>query len=98
MLFKISEAYSVMDAAKTSGKVLQEASQRVSSTKYLEAKELLAAGEISELNMVNAVYDRQSSIGAWKYTIPKDANAMTTNWNKFIEATEKMEYDPKKFF
>lgn len=98
MVFKINEAYSVMDAAKTSSKVLQGASQRVSSTKYLEAKELLAAGEISELNMVNAVYDRQSSIGAWKYTIPKDANAMTTNWDQFIEATEKMEYDPKKFF
>jgi predicted dehydrogenase len=98
MVFKIGEAYSVMDAAKTSSKVLQGASQRVSSAEYLKAKELLAAGEISELNMVNAVYDRQSSIGAWKCTIPKDANAMTTNWDQFIEATEKMEYDPKKFF
>ncbi|WP_291099620.1 MULTISPECIES: Gfo/Idh/MocA family protein [unclassified Flavobacterium] len=98
MVYKISEGYSVMDAAKTSGKVLQVGSQRVSSIGYLKAKELLVAGEIGELNMVNAVYDRQSSIGAWEYTIPKDANAMTTNWDKFIEATEKMEYDAKKFF
>lgn len=48
--------------------------------------------------MVNAVYDRQSAIGAWEYTIPKDASASTTNWDKFIEVTEKMAYDSKKFF
>jgi predicted dehydrogenase len=48
--------------------------------------------------MVNAVYDRQSSIGAWEYTIPKDADANTTDWDKFIQVTDKMPYDSKKFF
>lgn len=98
MVYKISEGYPVMEAAKKSGKVLQVGSQRVSSIGYAKAKELVAAGEIGELNMVNAVYDRQSSIGAWEYTIPKDASALTTNWGKFIEATEKMAFDAKKFF
>ncbi|AFK03365.1 oxidoreductase domain protein [Emticicia oligotrophica DSM 17448] len=98
MVYKISEGYPVMAAAKKSGKVFQVGSQRVSSIGYAKAKELLAAGEIGKLNMVNAVYDRQSSIGAWEYTIPKDADAMTTNWGKFIEATEKMAFDAKKFF
>jgi predicted dehydrogenase len=98
MVYKISEGYPVMEAAKKSGKVLQVGSQRVSSIGYAKAKELVAAGEIGKLNMVNAVYDRQSSIGAWEYTIPKDASALTTNWDKFIEATEKMAFDAKKFF
>lgn len=98
MVYKIKEGYPVMEAAKKSGKVFQVGSQRVSSIGYAKAKELLAAGEIGKLNMVNAVYDRQSSIGAWQYTIPKDADAMTTNWDKFIEATEKMAFDAKKFF
>lgn len=98
MIYKIREGYPVMAAAKKSGKVLQVGSQRVSSIGYAKAKELLAAGEIGKLNMVNATYDRQSSIGAWEYTIPKDADAMTTNWDKFIEATEKMAFDAKKFF
>ena len=98
MVYKISEGYPVMAAAKKSGKVLQVGSQRVSSIGYNKAKELLAAGEIGKLNMVNAVYDRQSSTGAWEYTIPKDADAMNTNWDKFIEATEKMAFDAKKFF
>jgi predicted dehydrogenase len=98
MIYKISEGYPVMEAAKKSGKVMQVGSQRVSSIGYAKAKELLAAGEIGKLNMVNAVYDRQSSIGSWEYTIPKDANAMTTNWDKFIEATAKMSFDAQKFF
>ena len=98
MIYEISEGYPVMAAAKESHKILQVGSQRVSSIGYAKAKELLAAGEIGALNMVNAVYDRQSSIGAWQYTIPKDADAMTTNWDKFIEATDKMAFDAKKFF
>jgi predicted dehydrogenase len=98
MVYKISEGYPVLEAAKKSGKVFQVGSQRVSSIGYAKAKELLAAGEIGKLNMVNAVYDRQGSIGAWQYTIPKDASALTTNWDKFIEVTEKMSFDAKKFF
>lgn len=98
MIYKISEGYPIIEAAKKSGKIVQIGSQRVSSIGYAKAKELLAAGEIGELNMVNAVYDRQSSIGAWQYTIPKDADAMTTDWDRFIEVTDKMPYDSKKFF
>jgi predicted dehydrogenase len=98
MVYKISEGYSVIDAAKKYGKVFQVGSQRVSSIGLAKAKELLAAGEIGSLNMVNAVYDRQSSIGAWEYTIPKDASAATTDWDKFIEVTGKMDFDAKKFF
>ena len=98
MVYKISEGYPVMEAAQKSGKVFLVGSQRVSSIGYAKAKELLAAGEIGKLNMVNAVYDRQSSIGSWQYTIPKDANEQTTNWDQFIEVTEKMAFDAKKFF
>lgn len=103
MVYKIAEGYSVMAAARKSNKVFQVGSQRVSSIVYAKAKELLASGEIGKLNMVNAAYDRQSSIGAWEYTIPKDADAMTTNWDKFIEVIEKVEhrpmaFDAKKFF
>lgn len=98
MIYKISEGAPIVEAAKKSGKVLQVGSQRVSSIGYAKAKELLAAGEIGSLNMVNAVYDRQSSIGAWQYTIPSDADAMTTDWDRFIEVTAKMPFDAKKFF
>ena len=98
MVYKISEGPDVIAAQKKYGKVLQVGSQRVSSIGLAKAKELLAAGEIGKLNMVNAIYDRQSSIGAWEYTIPKDASPETIDWDKFIEATGKLEFDAKKFF
>lgn len=98
MVYKISEGPSVIEAARKSGRVVQVGSQRVSSIGYAKAKELLAAGEIGQLNMVNAIYDRQSSIGAWEYTIPSDASAETTDWDRFVEITEKMPFDAKKFF
>lgn len=98
MIYKISEGYDVIEAQKKYGKVVEVGSQRVSSIGLAKAKELLAAGEIGKLNMVNAVYDRQSSIGAWEYTIPKDADANTTDWEHFIEVIDKIPFDAKKFF
>jgi predicted dehydrogenase len=98
MVYKIDEGHRVIQAQKKYNKVLQVGSQRVSSIGLAKAKEMLAKGEIGKLNMVNAVYDRQSSIGAWEYTIPKDADASTCDWGRFIEATAKMEFDAKKFF
>ncbi len=98
MVHKINEGMGVVEAHKASGKIMQVGSQRVSSIGYKKAQELLAAGEIGKLNMVNAVYDRQSSLGAWEYTMPNDASPDTVDWNRYIESMNKMPFDPKKFF
>ena len=98
MVHKISEGMGVMEAHQASGKVMQVGSQRVSSIAYAKAQELLKAGEIGKLNMVNAVYDRQSSIGAWEYTMPSDASPETVDWNRYVEGMNKIPLDPKKFF
>ena len=98
MVHKISEGLDVVEAHKASGKVMQVGSQRVSSIGYAKARELYQSGEIGKLNMVNAVYDRQSAIGAWEYTMPNDASPETVDWNRYIEAMNKIPFDPKKFF
>jgi predicted dehydrogenase len=98
MVHKISEGLDVIEAHKASGKIMQVGSQRVSSIGYAKAKELYQSGEIGKLNMVNAVYDRQSAIGAWEYTMPNDASPDTVDWNRYIEAMNKIPFDPKKFF
>lgn len=98
MVHKISEGMGVVEAYHASGKVMQVGSQRVSSIVYAKAQELLKAGEIGKLNMVNAVYDRQSAIGAWEYTMPSDASPETVDWNKYVEGMNKTPFDPKKFF
>ncbi|HMG67305.1 MAG TPA: Gfo/Idh/MocA family oxidoreductase, partial [Chitinophagaceae bacterium] len=98
MVHKISEGMGVVEAYQASKKTMQIGSQRVSSIVYAKAKELYQAGEIGKLNMVNAVYDRQSAIGAWEYTMPNDASPGTVDWERYIEGMNKIPFDPKKFF
>jgi predicted dehydrogenase len=98
MVHKISEGMAVVQAQKTTGKIVQVGSQGVSSIVSKKAQELLAAGEIGKLNMVNAVNDRQNAIGAWEYTMPADASPETVDWNRYIEGINKIPFDPKKFF
>ena len=98
MVHKISEGLDVVQAHQASKKVMQVGSQRVSSIGYAKARELYQSGEIGKLNMVNAVYDRQSAIGAWEYTMPSDASPETVDWNRYIETMNQIPFDPKKFF
>jgi predicted dehydrogenase len=98
MVHRISEGMGVVEAARTSKKVVQVGSQRVSSLVYAKARELYKAGEIGKLNIVNAVYDRQDALGAWQYTMPLDHSPQTVDWDRYIAGMPKMPYDPKKFF
>jgi predicted dehydrogenase len=98
MVHYIHEGMSVVEAHRASKKTMQVGSQRVSSILYAKAKELYKAGEIGKLNMVNAVYDRQSAIGAWEYTMPNDASSETVDWLRYTEGMGKIPFEAKKFF
>ena len=98
MVHRISEGASVIEAQKKSGKTMQVGSQRVSSIVYAKAKEIYQSGEIGKLNMIEASFNRQSSLGAWEYTMPLDASPETVDWDRYIAGTKKQPYDPKKFF
>jgi predicted dehydrogenase len=98
MVHYISEGLDVIKAQKESGKVVQIGSQYVSNIVFQKAHELYKSGEIGNLNMVNAVYDRQDALGAWEYTMPTDASPETVDWDRYIEGMKKIPYDPKKFF
>ncbi|MBE7177265.1 MAG: Gfo/Idh/MocA family oxidoreductase [Mucilaginibacter polytrichastri] len=98
MVHKVEQGMGMIAAQKKSGKTFQVGSQRVSSLGYLKARELLQAGEIGKLNMVNAVYDRQSALGAWEYTLPLDAAPGTVDWARYTEGMGNMPFDRQKFF
>lgn len=98
MVHKISEGLPLVAAQQKHKKVFQVGSQRVSSIVYEKAKELYKSGAIGKLNMVNAIYDRQSALGAWQYTMPTDASTQTVDWDRYIAGMPKMPFDPKKFF
>jgi predicted dehydrogenase len=98
MVHRISEGLGVVNTQKQTKKVMQVGSQRVSSVTYAKARELYRAGQIGQLNFIEATYDRQSANGAWEYTMPTDGSPDTVDWDRYIAGMPKEPYDPKKFF
>jgi len=98
MIHLYSDGPEMIEAARTTGRILQVGSQRVSSVLYAKAKELLASGAIGQLNMVTARWDRNSSMGAWNYTVPPDASTDTCDWPRFLGTAPKIPFNAEQFF
>lgn len=98
MIHLYSDGPEIIAAANQTGRILQVGSQRVSSMIYRKAKELLASGAIGKLNMVTAWWDRNSSIGAWNYSVPLDASPVTCDWPRFLGTAPKIPWNPDHFF
>jgi predicted dehydrogenase len=94
----LDEGPRVIEAARESNRILQVGSQRVSSIVYAKAGELFRAGAIGELNLVEAWMNRNSSIGAWQYSIPADASPATIDWDRFIGNAPKRPFDAVRLF
>jgi predicted dehydrogenase len=98
MIHVYADGPEMIETARATNRILQVGSQRVSSIIYAKAKELLASGAIGQLNMVNARWDRNSSIGAWNYTVPLDASPETCDWERFLGTAPKIPFNPEHFF
>ena len=98
MIHLYSDGPEIIDAARSTGRIIQIGSQRVSSIVYAKAKDLLASGAIGKLNMVTARWDRNSSIGAWNYSIPLDANTETCDWPRFEGTAPRLPFSAERFF
>jgi predicted dehydrogenase len=99
MVHKLNQGLEVIAAHKSSKKIMQVGSQGISGIDYAKAKELYQAGEIGQLNCIEATYDRQSALGAWEYTFPTDESPKTVDWDRYVAGMNpKPKYDAKKFF
>lgn len=98
MVQRVDDGKPVIEAARKSGRILQIGSQRVSSIVYQKARELMQAGAIGQLNMVEAWWDRNSAIGAWEYSIPPDASQATIDWDRFLGRAPKVPFEPVRLF
>jgi predicted dehydrogenase len=98
MVQLISDGPEVIETAKQTGRIFQVGSQRVSSIIYKKAKELLAAGAIGKLTLIEAYWDRNSAIGAWQYSIPPDASPETVDWDRFLGRAPKRPFEPVRLF
>ncbi|MGD0774562.1 MAG: Gfo/Idh/MocA family oxidoreductase [Candidatus Solibacter sp.] len=98
MVQQLAQGAQMIEAQKRTGRIVQVGSQRVSSIVYGKAKEMLAAGAIGELNMVEAWVDRNSAIGAWQYSIPPDASPANIDWDRFLGQAPKVPFEPVRLF
>ncbi|WP_373563173.1 Gfo/Idh/MocA family oxidoreductase [Tunturiibacter empetritectus] len=98
MIHLYSDGPEIIETARKTNRILQIGSQRVSSIIYAKAKELLASGAIGQLNMVTARWDRNSSMGAWNYTVPLDASTETCDWPRFQGTAPKIPFNAEHFF
>jgi predicted dehydrogenase len=98
MIHLYSDGPEMIETARATNRIIQVGSQRVSSMIYAKAKELLASGAIGQLNMVTARWDRNSSIGAWNYTVPLDASTETCDWPRFLGTAPKIPFNAEQFF
>jgi predicted dehydrogenase len=98
MVQLLDEGHRVIEAQRRNNRIVQVGSQRVSSIVYQKAKELLAAGAIGELNLVESWWNRNSAIGAWQYSIPPDASPQHIDWDRFLGRAPKLPFDPIRLF
>jgi predicted dehydrogenase len=98
MIHLYADGPAMIEASRSTGRILQVGSQRVSSVLYAKAKELLDSGAIGQLNMVTAYWDRNSAIGAWDYTIPLDASPETCDWPRFLGTAPQIPFNAEHFF
>lgn len=98
MVHHIEEGKAVIEAWKKSGKTMQVGSQRISGANFAEAKRMIQAGDIGEINYVESNNDRFNAIGAWNYSVPPDASLQTVDWDTFLGDAPKRAFDAKRFF
>ncbi|REL24919.1 gfo/Idh/MocA family oxidoreductase [Rhodohalobacter sp. SW132] len=98
MIQKIEEGNQVIQAHRSSNMVMQVGSQFASDMIFLKAAELFRSGAIGELNQIVATYNRNSSLGAWQYSIPESASPDNVDWDMFLGHAPQRSWDPKRFF
>ncbi len=98
MVQDIPDGARVIRTEKKTKQVFQVGSQFASSIIYAKAKELYNSGAIGSLNQVEARYNRNSSLGAWQYSIPPDVTEENVAWDRFLGDAPDRPFDPIRFF
>ena len=98
MVQHVEEGPSLVETERATARILQVGSQRVSSIVYAKARDLYRSGVIGQLNLVEAWINRNSALGAWRYSIPAGRVAQTSRLGRFIGHAPKRAFEPVRLF
>ena len=98
MIHVYSDGPEIIAASQKTQRILQVGSQRVSSMLYKKAHDLVQSGAIGQITSITAWWDRNSSIGAWNYTVPPDASTQTIDWERFLGNAPQISFNAEHFF
>lgn len=98
MVHDLPEGPTLIEMEKKTNRVLQVGSQFANSIHIHKARDLYESGAIGKINMVEARYNRNSSIGAWQYTIPPNVSEEEIAWDRFLGDAPDRDFDPVRFF
>src|SRR4030095_7297072 len=85
----LEEAFAIYDTAKRTGKLLQVGSQGCSDAKWHKAAELVKAGKIGPVVVMEGSYMRNSPKGEWNYDILPWCTPEDLNWNRWSAPVHK---------
>lgn len=97
----IEEGEEILKAAQAAKVKIQVGTQNRSNSLYGMAKQMIAQGIIGDCHYVRAFWYRNALPGgapAWRYTIPKDAAPENTDWQRFLGAAPKREFDKQRYY
>jgi predicted dehydrogenase len=100
MTYTVKEAKEIVDAVKSTGKVLQVGSQYTSLDHFWNAKKAIDDGLIGDVVWASGGFGRNSSArgGEWNYKIDPDANEQNLDWKAFLGPAPKRAWDPARYF
>jgi len=100
MIHLYSDGPEIIETARKTQRILQVGSQRVSSIIYQKAKQLIEAGAIGPLIVINAWWDRNPNypVLAFDSSIPPDASPETIDWLRFLGTAPKVPFNAEHFF
>jgi predicted dehydrogenase len=93
------ETHRMYDAVKASDVVFQLGHQQRQTESHIKAKEVIDAGILGPINLVETTTNRNDPWGAWVWDIHEEGNPQTIDWEQFQGPTEnKYPFSLERFF
>ena len=94
MTHTVEEAMAVVDAWRSTGKIMQVGVQSTSLPVWDKAREMIDDGKLGHLLQFQTEYYRNSNVGQWRYyQLNKEMSPKTVDWQRWLGVKEGLAPD-----